>query len=196
MSGQKAFFLTGANAKIKINHRTVAFCTNIAYSVNVNHIAPILLGMYEACSIEPVSYMVSGSFTIIRYTAGMQESIGRASPPDVSKLGNGIGAWGPSGIKDRIKGGLSFGATDGRAYDALNPIKLETATGFDIEIHQKYDKNNDSHPVAKIRDCRITGSNFNLANKTSATQNFTFRALYVDEDSFLSDFSGLGQQFI
>lgn len=199
MANQKSFFLTGANAKIKINHRTIAFCTNISYSITVNHAAPILLGMYEGSSVEPLSYVVNGSFSIIRYTAGiLADSGGGVNGMEVKDTGNGIGAWGPEGILERIKAGIALeeSKADGRVYDNLNPKKLEKATGFDIEIHQKYNDGNASHTVAKIRNCRITSANFNLNNKSPATQSFNFRALYVDEDSFLSDFSGLGQHLV
>lgn len=204
MAGQKTFFLTGANAKIKVNNTTIAFCTNINYNVTVNHAAPVLLGMYESSSIEPLSYLVSGSFSIIRYTAGM---LNDAKPNikgiTVKDSGNGIGAWGPSSQKDKIKSGLKLSAkgsissaADGRAYDSLNPSKLESSTVFDIEIHQKYGDGNKMHAVAKIRDCRILSSSFSLSKTSAAVQTYTFRAIYLDEDSYLADFSGLGQQFL
>ena len=197
MASQKSFFLTGANAKIKINHKTMAFCTNISYSVTVNHAAPILLGMYEGSSVEPLSYVVTGSFSVIRYTAGILSDSGSINTMEVKDTGNGIGAWGPEGVADRLKAGLKIDPSkaDGRVYESLDPSRLEKATGFDIEIHQKYNDGVATHAIAKIRDCRITGTNFNLNNKSAASQSFSFRALYVDEDSFLADFSGLGQQF-
>jgi hypothetical protein len=34
-----------------------------------------------------------------------------------------------------------------------------------------------------------------MTKKGAATQRFNFIALYVDEDSFVADFSGKGQQF-
>jgi len=195
MANQKTFFLTGANAKIKINHRTIAFCTNISYTVTVNHAAPTLLGMYEGSSVEPLSYAVNGSFSLIRYTAGIVADSGGLNGIEVKDTGNGIGAWGPEGVVERIKAGvkLDVSKADGRVYDNLNPKMLEKATGFEIEIHQKYGNGNDTHTIARIRDCRITSANFNLSNKSPAMQAFNFRALYVDEDSFISDFSGLGQ---
>ena len=199
MSGQQTFFLTGANAKIKINHRTIAFCTNISYTVTVNHAAPILLGMYESGSVEPLSYIVNGSFSVIRYTAGiLSDSDASINGIELSENGNGIGAWGPDGVTERIAAGLKFDQSkaDGRVYDNLNPRRLEKATGFDIEIYQKYNDGGQMHAVSKIRGCRVTSSTFNLNNRSNAIQNFNFRALYVDEDSFLADFSGMGQHLV
>lgn len=194
MSGQKIFFLSGANAKIKVNGRTIAFCTNISYSINVNHETPVILGMYEGSSVEPLSYKVSGSFSVIRYIAGIASDSGKINNIEVKDSGNGIGAWGPSSTGSRIKGGLTLNASkaDGRVYDNLDPSSLEKGTTFDIEIHQKY-SNNRTHAAAKIRNCRIVGADFNLATKTVGTETFRFTALYADEDSFLADFSGLGQ---
>ena len=45
MSGMVPFFLTGANAKIRVNGRTMAFCTNVSYSTRVMHKNPKILGM-------------------------------------------------------------------------------------------------------------------------------------------------------
>lgn len=193
MSGRKPFYLTGGNAKIRINNRTIAFCTDISYSVIVNHEAPVVLGMYEGSSLEPTSYEVTGAFTIIKYTAGFSSDI-TGAPGTVAERGNGVGSWGPDTLARKLAGGLSLSGPDGRAYDSLNPKKLETGAGFDIEIAQKITEA-DLRSVAKIRNCRITRSDFRLSKSDTARQSFQFRALYVDEDTFLADFSGFGQQF-
>jgi len=187
MAGVKPFFLTGANAKIKVNGKTLAFCTNLSYSVKVNTIAPQVLGMYEGSSVEPLSYSVSGQFSVIRYVADAKDVIKGTLPPGTNEKGNGIGAWGD----DTTKGFKSL--ADGRAFENLNPRKLKYATTFVMEVYQKTSNGNVS--VARIRDIRITGADFNLSKAAAATQTFTFTALYADEDSFLADFSGSGQQF-
>jgi hypothetical protein len=150
--------------------------------------------MYEPTSVEPLSYLVTGSFSIVKYTAGAKDSIKGKKPHEVNNGGNGIGNWGPDGLLQRIKAGFNFSAPDGRAYDNLNPIKLEKATGFEIMVYQKL-PGGGQQSVAKIREARITRSDFNIGLKKAATQTFTFTALYVDEDSFIADFSGSGQQF-
>jgi len=193
MAGRQPFYLTGANAKIRINNRTIAFCTDISYSIIVNHEVPIVLGMYEGSSVEPLSYEVTGAFSIIKYTAGFKTDID-GPPPIVSESGNGIGAWGPDTLFKRLAKGLDITGPDGRAYDSLNPRKLETAAGFEIEIAQKIN-DTDNRSVARIRNCRITKADFRLSKGDAARQAFQFRALYVDEDTFLADFSGFGQQF-
>jgi len=194
MAGMRPFFLSGANAKIKVNNMTMAYCTNLSYSVTVNHASPKVLGMYEPTSIEPIGYSVTGTFTVVRYVADVAGNVGGKLPHGVDEGGNGIGNWGPDGLGKRLAAGFNLSATDGRAYDNLNPGKLEKATGFEIDVFQKLSDGR-LQSVARIREARITRADFSLAKGSVATQTFQFTALYVDEDSFLADFSGRGQQW-
>lgn len=253
----KPFFLTGGNAKIKINGKVFAFCTDIAYSIDIQHQTPKILGMYEGSSVEPLGYTVSGSFTIIRYAKDADAALGGGKPPGIAgnDAGNGVGNWGStwgSGIGGGLKGALgNLGVgNDGRGQEALDPSRFANGTTFDIEIYQKvpirktghgpqthgsrFDTSSglaslpgikdllsgvnsvrqaadninnkiaaitnpttvtDSVGVAKIRNARITKADFSLSKKGIATQRFSFVALYVDEDSFVADFSGQGQHF-
>lgn len=194
MAGTKPFFLTGANAKIRVNGKTLAYVTNLSYSVNINHASPIVLGMYEPSSVEPLSYKVTGSFTVARYIADIQTDVGGKSPNGTSERGNGIGHWGPDSTLGKFGAGFDIKkGIDGRAYENMDPSKMNKATTFEIEIFQKFDGGQRS--VAKVRDARITRADFNLAKKAVASQTFNFTAIYADEDSFLADFSGNGQQF-
>jgi hypothetical protein len=230
MSGIKPFFITGANAKIKVSGKTMAFCTDISYSVQVLTQTPKILGMYEGSSVEPLGYSVSGSFTIIRYAKDAKANIGGSKHPfGVNDHGNGVGNWGGvwgNNVGDFFaRNGIG---NDGRANEALDPSKFANGTTFDIEIYQKTPQqsganqgvdaivgraiqntidilgggNNiagnsagDTVGVAKIRNCRITQADFQMTKKGAATQRFNFTALYVDEDAFVADFSGQGQQF-
>lgn len=192
MSGMRPFFLSGANAKIKVNNVTLAYCTNLSYSIQVNHATPRVLGMYEPTSIEPLSYIVTGSFSVIRYVADVKGNVGGVSPHGVDEGGNGIGNWGPDGLGKRLAAGFNLKAADGRTYDSLNPSKLDKATGFEIYVYQKL-ADGELQSVAKIRDARITRADFNLGIRSPATQTFNFTAVYADEDSFIADFSGRGQ---
>ena len=193
MAGLKPFFLTGANAKIMVNNKTLAYVNNLTYSINVNHATPTVLGMYEPSSVEPLSYVVTGSFSVVRYIADITSDTG-SSPVGVQERGNGVGSWGAESASQKFGAGLDFGSSaDGRVYDNLNPKELHKATGFQIEIYQKF--NGGQRAVAKIRGARITKADFSLSKKSVATQTFNFTATYADEDSFIADFSGLGQQF-
>ena len=181
----KPFFLTGANAKIKVNNKTVAFCTDVSYSIQVMHQTPKVLGMYEGTSVEPIGYNVSGSFRVIRYVKNAVSDIGSA-PNGTKNSGNGIGNLGDQKVE--------FASNDARTDESFIPADLENASAFDLEIHQKLPDGN-FMGVAKIRNCRVTQTDFTLSKRSPAIQTFNFVALYADEDSFKADFSGRGQQF-
>lgn len=195
MSGVKPFFITGANAKVKVNDKTLAFCTDLSYSVSVLTQTPKILGMYEGSSVEPLGYTVSGSFSVIRYAKDAKSNVGSAPNGAAGNdAGNGVGNWG-----SQWGGGLgSFFArngvgNDGRANEALDPSKFANSTTFDIQVYQKTQGGDIG--VANIRNVRITQADFTMTKKGAAVQRFNFVALYVDEDSFVADFSGQGQQF-
>jgi len=195
MSGVKPFFITGANAKVKVNDKTLAFCTDLSYSVQILTQTPKILGMYEGSSVEPLGYTVSGSFTVIRYAKDAKANIG-AAPGNVAgnDAGNGVGNWG----KEWGGGNGSFFAkngigNDGRANEAMDPSKFANSVSFDIQVYQKTQGGDIG--VANIRNVRITQADFSLSKRGAAIQRFNFVALYVDEDSFVADFSGQGQHF-
>lgn len=198
MAGVRPTFITGANAKVKVNNKTLAFCTDLSYSVSVLTQTPKVLGMYEGSSVEPLGYQVSGSFNVIRYAKDIKNFAGGVSPDKLASndAGNGIGNWGSvwgSGLGNFLNAnGIGLG-NDGRANEALDPSKFANAVSFDIQVYQKTP--NGDIGVANIRNVRITQADFSITKKGAATQRFQFVALYVDEDSFVADFSGVGQQF-
>lgn len=195
MANLRPFFINGANAKVKVNGKTLAFCTDLSYSIQVLTQTPKILGMYEGSSVEPLGYTVSGSFSVIRYAKDAAANVGGKIPAHIAPndAGNGIGNWGAA-----WGGGLgSFFAAngignDGRPNEDLDPSKLQNATTFDIQVYQKTDGGDLG--VANIRNVRITQADFQLSKKGVAQQRFNFVALYIDEDSFVADFSGIGQQ--
>ena len=187
------FFITGANAKVRLNNKTLAFCQDVAYTVRVPHADPTLLGMYEPANLEPLAYKVEGSFTVIRYAKDVAPTIradGKKAPSGVADEGNGIGNWGPDDAFARN----GLGTTDGQAHRGLNPADLEEGVGFDIQIYQKLPGGRQC-AVARLRSCRIEMAAFSLDKRSPALQRFTFKAIYADEDSFTADQSGRGQQF-
>ena len=209
MAGLKPFFITGANAKVRLNDKTLAFCTDLSYSITINTQMPKILGMYEGSSVEPLGYIVSGSFTVVRYAKGAtattapsgNDSAGnpltKTAPTNgvaSNDAGNGIGNWG--GVWGG-KAGDFFArngiGNDGRANEALDPSKFQAGTTFDIQVYQK--ASGGSIGVANIRNARITKADFQLSKRGAAIQRFEFVALYCDEDSFVADFSGRGQHF-
>ena len=118
-------------------------------------------------------------------------------PDGLSNKGNGVGAWGPNSGIDTIAGSLggnSFGGTS-RVDQSFDPSKLHVPLMFDIEIHQK-SANGETGILARLRNCRLTGSDFKLMKRGLAMQTFTFQACYADEDSFNANVSGVGQAII
>jgi hypothetical protein len=185
MSGLRPFFITGANSKVVLNGRTMAFCTDLSCSVQILTQTPKVLGKYEGSSVEPLGYTVSGSFTLIRYAKNAVKDIG-SQPHATVNSGNGMGNWNDSGI--------------GQANDIqANPADLHNGSTFDIEVYQKVEKKPgefDQLGVIRIRNARITQADFAVSKKSAATQRFSFVALYADEDSFRADFSGSSDLFV
>jgi hypothetical protein len=171
----RPFFITGANVKILVNGKTMAFCTDFSCSIDVLTQTPKVLGKYEGTSVEPLGYTVSGTFTLIRYAKHALSAVGGKAPNGVVESGNGSGNWRDTG----------FGA----ATDLqLSPADLENASTFDIEVYQKVQ--GDQLGVVKIRNARINKADFSVSKKSAAIQRYSFVALYADEDSFRADFSG------
>lgn len=196
MAGIRPTFITGANAKVKVNDKTLAFCTDLSYSVQILTQTPKILGMYEGSSVEPLGYSVSGSFSVIRYAKDVKKSVGGNPVRDLAgnDAGNGIGnlggVWGGTNGDFLARNGLG---NNGRANEALDPSKFQNGVTFDIQVYQKTPSGDIG--VANIRNVRITQADFQLTKRGAAVQRFNFIALYVDEDSFVADFSGIGQQF-
>ena len=198
MAKLSPFFLTGANAKIKLDGKTIAFATDFSYSVVVEHATPQLLGMYEVANVEPLVYKVTGTLTIIRYTKNMKdfmEAHGRTTPPGVSNKGNGIGAMGPTWGN---KWGSRFDQFmhSGHVNKSLDPSQMKDAMKFDIEVYQKsFDDTDPLQAFVRLRDCRITRIDGGVTKRGMATEKIQFQAIYLDQDSFEAAMSGLGQQF-
>lgn len=196
MAGTRPTFITGANAKVRVNDKTLAFCTDLSYSVQILTQTPKILGMYEGSSVEPLGYSVSGSFSVIRYAKDVKSAVGGNAVRDLAgnDAGNGIGnlggTWGGTLGDFLARNGVG---NDGRANEALDPSKFQNSVTFDIQVYQKTPTGDIG--VANIRNVRITQADFQLTKRGAAVQRFNFVALYVDEDSFVADFSGKGQQF-
>ena len=151
-----------------------------------------MLGNYEPTSLEPLSYKVSGAFTLIRYIDGVAKSLkdqGFKIPEGVNDKGNGVGNWGPNSFLDQN----NIFSNNGQAQRALNPSELDGAVRFDIEIYQKI-AGGGQCAVARLKDCRIVRANFTINKRSPALQSFAFQAIYADEDSFVTSMSGEGQQ--
>lgn len=141
MASTQPTFITGATAKVRLNGKTLAFCQDFSCSIQILTKTPKVLGKYEGDSVEPLGYMVSGSFTVIRYAKGIKKALGSSHFPTglaENDAGNGVGNWGTAwgGKLGDILSRNGVG-NDGRAHEALDPSKFSTGTTFDIQIYQK-----------------------------------------------------------
>lgn len=205
MAGRNPFFITGANAKIKLNGRVIAYCTDVSYRISVKHASPRVLGRFEVEVNQPLQYDVSGSLTVIRYAKGAISHVNNA-PPGVAGKGNGIGQTGLGSFGGALGSALGLPTPDlqfdGKADEAFVPSRMFQSSMFDIEIIQKLGRLNpetetpeiENCAIAILRDCRLTESSFSMSKKTAATQTFSFIARYADEDSFIARKSGVGQE--
>lgn len=216
MSGISPFFISGATAKIKVNGKTLAFCTDLSYTIDVIHKTPKVLGMYEGTSVEPLGYSVTGSFTILRYVKNASKVLnghiphgiktdGNAGNAAEGDAGNGIGNMGNRWSKDNA---LTPSLMDGRPEESFDPSKLSKAPTFDLQVYQKIVIPNKvtSGPdwqkkdlfelgIVNLRDVRLVRSEFSINKRSAGIQRFSFVALYADEDSFTADYSGTEQKF-
>lgn len=219
MAGIKPTFITGATAKIRINGKTLAFCQDFRCSVQIATQTPKVLGKYEGDSVEPLGYLVSGSFSIIRYAKGIKGILGSSAVPGLAAndAGNGVGNWGTQWggkLGDFLaRNGVG---NDGRANEALDPSKFSAGTTFDIQVYQKVPTVSSTGTagvvhdlidvlkggtintaessqlgVLNIRNARITQADFALSKRGTAIEQFTFTALYLDGDSFVANSSGV-----
>jgi hypothetical protein len=225
MAGKQPFYVNGSNCKIIVNNVTLAYAIDISYEVAVAHQDAGVLGMYEPDSLEPISYIITGKFTVIRYIDSIVNQIsknGGITPKGASNLGNGIGSMVPNANSSANLGSRAFQAiknaanNTGTLHTSLNPSMLGISTGFDIEVYQKVPgnvtsisasniisgiptgaygaANIDSLGISRIRDCKITHVGAAISKRSVMTQTFSFMAIYLDEDSFLSSSSGSGQR--
>lgn len=196
MSGKTPFFLTGGNARILLNNKTVAYATNITYKVSVKSASPRVLGRFEVEVIQPLAYDVTGTLQIIKYGRGLQSYFGSNSPDNVDNKGNGVGSYGLSALGGAVGSALGLpsadGQFDGAPNESFDPSRFFQSKMFNIEIRQKIP--NGEAPMVMIRDCRFEDLSFELNKRGVSTINLTFRARYVDDDSAIARKSGVGQE--
>lgn len=192
MSTLQPFFFAGARAKILLDNRTVAFCTNVEYKITVEHAEPRVCGRYEVEEIVPLSYIVHGTFNIIRYARGLSDVI-EEPPIGVSPKGNGIGTYSPPPSNIVSSAFENSPLFPGGANQSFNPSTFFRSRHFDFEIRQKIEGG--ETVIARIRDCRIVEGAFALTKGDVARQSFTFKGRYADDDTYIASKSGVGQEF-
>ena len=173
MAGIQPTFITGAAVKVRLNGKTLAFCSDFSCSVQILTQTPKVLGKFEGDSVEPLGYLVSGSFSVIRYAKGVKKASGSRSFPHglaANDAGNGVGNWGTvwGGKLGDILARNGIG-NDGRAHEALDPSKFANGTTFDIQIYQKVDtRDSGSVDTGSLTTNILTGAASILSGGTNS----------------------------
>lgn len=179
MAAIKPSFVVGARAKVKIDNKTLAFCTNVNYTVDVTHVPIEVLGSYEVVSYEPVGYRVNGTLSVVRYTAANNTT--KVDEQDAN--GNSVFTMGAAA------------SNPARAAAAFNPGNLLLSETFDIEVYDRRDgdKKNDGQLFVKIRDARFERRSGGVNAKGLLEEQYTFNGILMDDDAASVSKSGPNQ---
>lgn len=157
---QKAGFVSGANAKIQIFGKTLAYCQDVSYSVDVTSIPIESMGKYEVHSYEPVAYSIQGTFSIIRYTKRAKaSSIDASSDQSDGNAPERIGGMGKH----------------------LDPARLLESETFDMIITEKTSES-EANAVYSIHDCRIVRRSMTLNKRGVMTDSYQFMGIRGTDD--------------
>ena len=190
MTAKKPFFISGANAVIKINNKIIAYATDVSYRIAVQHASPRVCGRFEVETHQPLTYDVTGSFTITRYARGLREHGG--APDNASNEGNGVGSLTHGETWKKVLGlSTASAGVDDRTDEAFQPSRMFQSLLFNIEIYQKTHAG--TAPIAKLEGCRFSESTLTLMKRGIARQSFQFLGRYAHEDTFVARQSGVGQ---
>lgn len=168
--GMKPTFVVGARAKIRIDGKTVAFATNVNYTVDVAHVPVEVLGSYEVVAYEPVGYRVNGTLTVVRYTQGGNQTSAAGTSASDAQSGNGA---------------FTMGTSTAGAQAAFNPGNLLLSETFDIIAYDRRDGDpaHVGQQFAKIRDARFERRSGGLNAKGLLEEQYSFNGLLMDDDA-------------
>ena len=174
MAGVKPGLITGSNAKILFGGKTLAYATDIQYSVDTAVIPVEVMGHFEVIANEPIAITVNGSFTVVRYAKGAAVAATTNDPnsatlPGASASGNGVG---------------QLGGTN--QAEAFNPAKILATSTVDVAVFQKSlagaGITETSKPVIKIIDCRLTRMSGSVNKRGVLTEAYSFVGRLLQDD--------------
>ena len=180
-TGMMPTFITGANARVKVDGKTFAYASDVSYSIGVDVIPIETMGRYEAASLEPVNYSVAGELAVVRYTK-LAVSAGRGENLQ-GKDANGNGLGNVTGVSGQNLSGQ------------FNPGVLLKSKTWDLDVYQKKDQlagdtGIDATAVIKIKDCRFTSMSAGLTKRGILVDRFRFMGILAGDDSFFASNSG------
>jgi len=181
--------ITGANAKIQVADTTLAYASDVSYTLNIDHIPVEVMNKYEVVSNEPVSMTLSGSFSVVRYS--------KAATIEVPLLDDNGNPVSPPKTTTKYVPGESNSPNewthDKSKLKPFSPGDLLASKTFDITITQRYvDANGKEQDVnfLKFKDCRITGRSTSLNKRSVMVERFDFIGETMDDDKITSAGSG------
>lgn len=166
----KPAYITGASAKVKIDGITMAYCTDVSYSVSVQTIPIESMGKFEVHSNEPVAYSVDGSFSVIRYTK------------KASTLAAGNAAANGNSPAQMVNG-------DSSVKEHLDPGKILTSETFDLDIYQKSATTvaatdaTEETSFLRIGDCRVTRRVGTLNKRGVLVEQYAFVGVLLHDSA-------------
>jgi len=155
-------FLTGANAKIVINSKLIAYAADVSYNVDAVTVPVEVMGRYEVLSNETVAFGVNGSFTVVRYAKDMAKNAGI---DDANETGNAAD-------------NLGVGSH-------INPAKMLESSTFELNVFQKYKEIEDVNStgggtktslvgIFRIEECRIVRRVGSLSKRGVLMETYAF----------------------
>ena len=182
MAGKMPSFITGANAKIKVGGKTFAYCSDVAYNVSIDTIPIETMGRYEAVTNEPVNYSVTGSLSVVRYTALAKQQ----NMPGTATNGNGLGE-------------VNY-TTGGNGSFEINPGNILLSETWDLSVFQKTQsgaaapnstaQTTDAVEFITIKDCRFNRKSAALNKRGILVDRLDFVGVLAHDESFDSSNSG------
>lgn len=187
MAGLKPGMITGATAKIEVGGSTLAYASDVSYTLTIDHIPVEVMNKYESISHEPIGMRLSGSFSIVRYSLkgvapgvpilnANKEDTGEKTKEFAPGQSNSPRFWKNSATD-----------TEAGTMNAFSPKDILTSKTFDITIFQRYvmgdGKTQDTKPFLKFLDCKITARSTSLDKRSVMSERFDFVGILMQDDN-------------
>ncbi len=172
MAGKLPGFITGANAKLQMigggdspSSKTIAYVSDLSYTVDTVTIPVESFGRYEVLSNEPIAYGVSGGFSVIRYTKAMAGQLPNSATDGNQAKQLGVGN---SAVGAHLDPGIMLFS---KTFDIAVAQKASDAAGTAVE----------PIPFLKITDCRVTGRRATLSKRGILVDSYSFVGILVQD---------------
>lgn len=185
MAGIRPLFVSAPKVRIKISQLTVAFAIGLSLSIDVNVENVFTFGQFDSAGPEPLHYgLVSGSIQIVKLNTIPSNSV-LSLPPETPFAG-------PTPLPFSTDPSDGPGTPALRLADHLDPTRVLASETFDFdilvnhfsttEIDSRLLGNPAYYSLYSIKDCRIGGSNINIALGALLNEPVSFQGLLLVDD--------------